>query len=85
MSFFSEETFRKVSEIPKVARKKVEQKSQPFGIEQHRSEFPAPFGISDTFRYVYTLLNKCISSVSYYGCLYRSTNDLTRLANRGKF
>ena len=30
----------------------------------------------------YTLLNKCIFNASYYGCLYRSTNDLTRLANR---
>jgi len=32
----------------------------------------------------YTLLNECIFNVSYYGCLYRSTSDLTRLANRGK-
>ena len=27
---------------------------------------------------------ECIFNVSYYGCLYRSTNDLTRLANRGQ-
>ena len=43
LSFISGETFRKVTEIPKGARKKIRQKSAPFGIEHHLSEFPSPF------------------------------------------
>ena len=60
MSFFVRKHSERCQKFRKVREQKVKQKSEPFGIEQHLSEFPAPFGISDTFRYVYTLLNKCI-------------------------